>query len=85
MTKVKFLIHSDPLEMGNDDLFAFFPDDICDHDGNLTSYAHVGQHSACCQAYADESREATKEEYKGLLEELVSIGYDDLLILNEDK
>ena len=81
MTKVIFLIH----EVYKDDLFAFFTEDVCDHDGNFTSYAHIGQHGGCCQAYADESREATKEEYTGLLEELVSIGYDDLLILNKDK
>lgn len=81
MTKVKFLVH----EEYKDDLFAFFPEDVCDLDGNFTSYAHVGQHSGCCQEYADQSREATREEYLPLLQELESIGYDDLVILNEDQ
>lgn len=83
MTKVKFLVAVDIF--GREDLFAFFPEEIADSEGNPTCYAHVGQHSACSQQYADDAREATKEEYTPLLEELVSIGYDDLLILNSNK
>lgn len=39
-----------------------------------TSYAHIGQHSACHVDYAAESREATPEEYRDLLAELIDAG-----------
>lgn len=49
--------------------------------GYCMSYQHVGQHSGAdytgCIAI---TTPATPEEYKGLLAELVSIGYDDLKI-----
>tara|TARA_R110000772_G_scaffold47429_3_gene108417 strand:+ start:237 stop:485 length:249 start_codon:yes stop_codon:yes gene_type:complete len=82
MTRVKFLIS---IEGDTEDLYAFFPDEVSDAKGNLTAYSHVGQHSGCCIEYALQSTEATKTEYTDLLQELESIGYDDLLILNEDK
>lgn len=79
MTKVIFKFNK-----RENDLFAFFPDEVADYKGNKTSYSHIGQHSACCDAYNEESRLATKEEYKDLLNELIySIGYDDLEVLNE--
>ena len=63
------------------DLFAFFPHS--DEGGGFKlSYSHIGQHSACHPRYVAESRPATEEEYKDLLEELTSIGYD-VLIPNE--
>lgn len=45
------------------------------------SYQHVGQHgSASFSYYYESTRPATPDEYKDLLAELVSIGYDDLQI-----
>lgn len=78
MTKIIFKHHEE-----NKETFAFFPDEVFDSKGNKTSYAHIGQHGACSEDYANESRQATAEEYKPLLNELISIGYDDLEILNE--
>ena len=78
-TRVKFLAN----ERGNPDfgpdIFAFFPDEPYNElvygDTILTSYSRIGQHSACHIDYANESREATLEEYISLKEELESIGY----------
>ena len=78
MTKVIFKYHEK-----NSDLFAFFPDEVADSKGNKMSYQHIGQHSACSDDYNKESRLATKEEYKDLLNELINVGYDDLEIINE--
>jgi len=82
-TKVKFLVHSS-LVYG-DEIFAFFPDEPEDKEYTpdlYTSYAHIGQHSACHIDYANESREATLKEYLTLKEELISLGYK-LDILNK--
>ncbi len=76
-TKVEFLYNE-----REDDLFAFFPEkDYYDNPLIKTSYAHIGQHSACHIEYAKESREATKKEYEPLKRELESLGYD-LIIMN---
>jgi hypothetical protein len=59
------------------EVFAYFPDLIADHKKNKLCYSHIGQHSACSEEYAKESRPATKEEYKDLFEELTnSVGYN---------
>lgn len=77
-TKVKFLVNeTDKIQ----DVFAFFPEEV--HNGELkTSYSHIGQHSACSEEYANESRDATPEERKDLQNELEnSVGYN-LEVLN---
>jgi hypothetical protein len=67
------------------DVFAYFPQDM---DYTLQNpdlrgcYAHIGQHSACHPDYARECKEASPDEFKPLMEELESIGYD-LNILNK--
>ena len=91
-TNVKFLVHYSLVY--DEELFAFFPDELHVEVVDETTakgklylmrcYSHIGQHSACHIDYANESREATKEEYNPLLEELLSIGYE-LNILNKDK
>jgi hypothetical protein len=68
-TKVKFLYNE-----YNDDFFAYFPYEEFSQ-GYKTAYSHIGQHSACCPKYADESREATMLEYLDLFNELQGIGY----------
>jgi len=88
MTQVKFLIdkpadeftHKDEIETLG--VFAFFPNEKYNSESGLcTSYAHIGQHSACHIDYANECEAATKEQYEALKKELESIGYE-LEILN---
>ncbi len=64
----------------NDDLFAFFPDTT---NGTVfgQSYSKIGQHSECHILYTQESRKATKTEYKELQTELENAGYT-LVVLN---
>lgn len=78
-TQVVFLINE-----RTNDLFAFFPnEDYNDFSLTKVCYSHVGQHSGCVLDYAKESKEATKEEYNDLKEELESIGYNlELTTLN---
>jgi hypothetical protein len=66
-------------------IFAFFPDMLYNVElygkDMKTCYAHLGQHSACLQGYADECEEAKYNEYSVLLKELIGQGYD-LQVLN---
>jgi hypothetical protein len=84
MTLVKFLHEKD-----REGVFAYFPDTIFSIAPNgepfHTCYADIGQHSACSIEYANECKEATYSEYADLLKELISIGYKDLVIINEQK
>ena len=80
-TPVVFLVNEKDPE--DPDLFAYFPEENYDRMGNKQmGYSHIGQHSAVDPAYAEESREATPEEYQDLKTELESIGYN-LEILNQ--
>lgn len=77
ITEVKFLIENDYDAEFDSEVFAYFPNDWYNHDNLLrTSYAHIGQHSACHIDYAKECKEATPEQYKDLKAELESIGYN---------
>ena len=65
------------------DVTAVFPTiaaDSCGY-GEMVCYAHIGQHSGCSVAWYQNTRSAKPEEYRDLLKELVSIGYDDLRIV----
>jgi len=75
-TKVKFRIDHSGEFKGI--VTAVFPDEIFDMRGNLTCYAHVGQHGACSEQWVKEqTNEATFEEYMDLKKELESIvGYN---------
>lgn len=78
-TRIKFLI-----DTYSKKVFAFFPDML--YNENLyskdmkTCYAHLGQHSACLQSYADVCKEANYNEYESLLKELIQIGYNPDII-----
>lgn len=61
------------------EVLAVFPEEICDSNGNINSYMHVGQHGACSPLLLEELHNAT--DYTDLKEELESIGYK-LIILN---
>ena len=68
---VKFLYHR-----RNNDLFAFFPNDIEISPNIKMCYSHVGQHSSCHINYANESEPASEVQYFLLEQELKSIGYE---------
>lgn len=54
---------------------AVFPTEPGDYSGNMTCYAHVGQHSGCSFGWYLTTRAATPAEYADLKAELESIGY----------
>ncbi len=85
MTQVKFLIEK-PEGNLTCSVFAYFPKEKYSNlfSDMFTSYAHVGQHSACHKDYAKKCKAATYDQYKDLLKELESIGYNDLKVLNKD-
>lgn len=57
-------------------VFALMPHDVCDFEGNVTSYQHVGQHSSADYTHCvAKSRKATPEEYSDLKKELEGLGY----------
>jgi len=74
-TLVKFLKHPNDTEV-----FAFFPqlnyNNRLYNNNAKVSYAHLGQHSACSVAYANECVSVDETEYKDLKNELEQIGYD---------
>lgn len=76
----------DPNEYtGEDEITAVFPNDIADSEGNVTVYAHMGQHSAGDLDYMLSLPEANPEEYSDLLQELNNIGYTNLNIISKDE
>ena len=83
-TKVAFKIERNP-HTKKSEVFAFFPNKDDEHEkGMFTSYSHTGQHSLCAKSYFDCRRWASYAEYIDLYKELVSIGYDNLEVLNHD-
>ena len=75
MTKVIFKI----LE---GQVIAFMPALIGDNDyfNTCESYMHIGQHSSADVELCSRLKPASLEQYTPLLNELVSIGYDDIKI-----
>ena len=63
-------------------VIAIFPTLPGTHDPmTCACYEHVGQHSCLQKLWYDSfTRPANPDEYKDLLEELISIGYDDLKV-----
>lgn len=59
------------------DIIALFPNEIVDHNGNCSSYMHVGQHSAAgYTGVVYGTKPAESREYETLKRELESIGYN---------
>jgi hypothetical protein len=80
-THVLFLIEEPEGDLPTS-VFAFFPAEKYNSEPNLfTCYAHIGQHSACHLAYANECKQANYNEYQDLLKELIGLGYN-LNVLN---
>jgi hypothetical protein len=68
-------------DKGSRDVFAAFPTLAGDmNPATMTSYAHLGQHSAASMDYVAECKPAAPADYAPLLKELRAIGYDDLVI-----
>ena len=60
-----------------DNIMALFPYEIENHNGDVMSYMHIGQHgSANYNHCIDSTTLATPDEYKDLLKELETIGYN---------
>ena len=67
----------------NGSVFAAFPGLAADNDpGNMTCFAHVGQHGAASMRYVAAASPATAEQYADLKRELVARGYKDLKIIH---
>jgi len=66
----------------DDSIIAFFPTIPGSHEPDTCScYAHISQHSSAQRLYyTNFTYPALPDEYKDLLNELISIGYDDLEI-----
>lgn len=70
----------------NGDIIALFPDDVNPHDGTVTSYMHIGQHSAAdYNNVIALTKPATEDEYHDLLTELKQVGYVNLNIVKRAK
>jgi hypothetical protein len=77
-TKVLFLIERPEVIDGKDigsNVFAYFPE-IDEGKGRKMCYAHIGQHSVCHADYAAECKPARFAEFKDLMCELESLGYN---------
>lgn len=75
MTKVVFR------KWKNGDIIALFPDDVNPHNGTVTSYMHIGQHSAADYTHVIMATQPANEtEFQSLRQELQSIGYNNLRI-----
>jgi hypothetical protein len=68
ITKVIFRKFSDG------EIIALFPE-LPEHDYLISSYMHVGQHSAASKGLVQTTKLATETEYYELYQELLSLGY----------
>lgn len=87
-TKVVFKVWTDDEKLAGDifggDIIAIFPGIYFDNKKEFfMSYQHIGQHGACHPDLLKNFKDASYKEYEELLKELESIGYDNLLVLNE--
>ena len=64
------------------EIVAFFPYEFANWQGEFMCYAHIGQHSNCCDSYYRKCVKCSYDEYKPLLDELKIVGYDNLNIIN---
>lgn len=73
MEKLKVIFR----KVGND-VIAFLPEIKVNH-GNIMSYMHIGQHSEASYEFYTNTKKATEDEYKSLLEEL-KMRYNDCVL-----
>lgn len=75
--KVDIVFRVDKSKDFSGTVFALFPHECDNHNGNVMSYQHVGQHSAADYNFCiAKSRPATEQEYAELKQELEDIGYE---------
>lgn len=78
--KVVFRIFSDG------QVIALFPEESDLRSGETMSYMHIGQHGgADYHGVIRQSKPATESQYRPLLHELKSIGYDNLEVRKKSK
>ena len=59
------------------DVYALFPHEVCNYNGNVTCYMHIGQHhEANYILWIQTTIPAQKSEYMDLYKELSDIGYN---------
>ena len=79
-TKVKFVVFKG-------ELTALFPEELYNErvygKKLITCYAHIGQHSSASRSLM-RCKQAKKEQYQDLLNELKRQGYDNLHVINEE-
>lgn len=69
ITEVVFRV--DTTKGWKETVYALLPHDCCDFKGNVTTYQHVGQHSAANYRYCiSKSRPAKLDEYASLKNEM---------------
>ncbi len=62
------------------------PHEVTDRNGNITSYMHVGQHSAADYHHCVSiSKLATEAEYADLKQELENVGYDVRVVSKQNR
>lgn len=71
----------------SNEIIALFPSgNPIPYNGECCSYMHVGQHSlANYIGVINDTIPATKEEYTPLYNELVELGYDDLIVITHSE
>ena len=79
MTKVIF--RKDPKYK---EIIAFFPETYKEYKNDkMLCYEHIGQHGEASIEYYWTTKKATENEYKPLLNELISVGYNNLKIMQK--
>ena len=83
MEKVKVIFRKTKnLYTGKYEVVAFFPEFEANYT-RIMSYMHIGQHSEADLEFYHETKYATKEEYKSLLDELKAIYRDCELVVKQ--
>lgn len=81
--RVKFYVEPPLIIEGKDvtgeTILAVFPD-IKEPKECVLSYAHIGQHGACSLEYLKKCKKAKPYQYRPLMAELQSIGYNLLVV-----
>jgi hypothetical protein len=77
IVKVDVVFRVDKSRDFSGEVFALFPHVCCNHNGNVTSYQHVGQHSSANYNYClGLSKPASPTQYADLKKELEGLGYE---------
>lgn len=72
--------------MERGEVIALFSDVVNPWDGTVTSYMHIGQHSAADYAgVVASTRPVQPNDYRHLLAELKALGYTDLHVVQRSK